>query len=123
MARWQYESGIDVVSRNGRQQYMVPDSGIILTKEQYREGTLDQKFYVRQGKSFSEISPYYYQKDTTTKYIYFDRIETITCASITQKTQGYFVKLFFVGTKMDSSSNKRRVFFENHVRQLIGCFP
>lgn len=113
--------GDNINIKNGRQQYYIPNSGILLTKEKFQAGELDQKFYTLSKNNIYEVPVFQYQKDTTKNYIYFDRFETIACALRDNTAKEYSVKFFYVGKKMDSSSNKNRFQFEKQIRSLLGC--
>ena len=116
------QNGIDPPVKNGRKQYIIPDSGIFFSKEHFQSGTLDDKFYTRNNdSSVKELSFYQYQKDSTKNYIHFDRIENIVCATDDKKTKSFFIRFFYVGAKWDSASDQKRFFFTKRVRQLCGC--
>jgi hypothetical protein len=116
------KSGADSMEVNGRLQFTIPDSGVLLTKvKSPEEGILDQRFYMKTNvNNQEEIETYIYQKDTTHKYIYFDRNITTECQPQGEPIS-YTIKYFYVGYKMDLVSNKKRYFFENHIDSLIGC--
>jgi hypothetical protein len=121
-----FPTGKSLSKKEGRTQYFIPDSGIILTNEEFRGGNLNEKFYLKfidtnQLVGLQEIEEFSFQKDTTKKYIFFDRIATIGCSTSLNKSTGFIVRFFYVGKKMDSTSNSNRFYFEKHIQKLFGC--
>lgn len=118
---YDYESGKDVQIKNGRRQILIPGSGIIFLKTHFKEGQLDEKFYVKDKKdSFREVYQYTFQEDTCCdkKYIYFDRVVEFVGKGQNNKSFASMINFFYVGKSLKLDTN--RFFFENHVQKLLG---
>jgi len=118
---YDYEGGQDVKIKNGRRQILIPDSGIVLLKTHFKEGQLDEKFYVQDEKdSLREVYRYAFQKDTCCdkKYIYFERVVEFVGKGQNNKSFASMINFFYVGKSLKSDTN--RYSFENHVQKLLG---
>ncbi len=111
--------GNDASYSNGRLQFTIPDSGILLTKASFKSGKEDDRFFIQNDKgSYDTLTTSSFHDNSKKKYVFFDRIITFY-KNINGKEKKRFVEMFYVGEKMDSVSNKNRFFFEQHINDLI----
>lgn len=120
---YEYPTGNAVTVKDGRQQFEVPASGIVLTSAANKYGKIDYKFYIKNNKQgFDELTPYLFQKDEGhTKYIYNIRNETEVCAIRKDKSTGYVMDIFTVGKETDSIANSSSFKFKNRLDRMFGC--
>ena len=117
-----YKTGHEQVIKDGRQQFLIPDSGILFTKAHLQYGQVDEKYYIKREKEFKELIPYTFQSDNSSeKYIYGNRVETILCLNKKNKSISYSIRFFSVGQDIDSIANKKRFLFVSHIKQLLDC--
>ena len=116
-----FEEGQDLHLKSGRRQILIPDSGIVLLKTHFKEGQLDEKFYIKDEKnSFMEVYRYTFQEDTccNKKYIYFERVVEFVGKDQKNKSFASMINFFYFGKSLKLDTN--RLNFESHVQNLLG---
>ena len=114
------EGGEQLTIKNGRRQIVIPDSGICLLKTDFKEGQLDERFYVKDEKdSFREVQRYAFQKDTCCdkRYIFFERVVEFVGKDRSNKSFASKINLFYFGKSLKLDTNRN--YFENHVQKLL----
>src|ERR1700744_1024787 len=103
------EGGQEVQIKNGRRQILIPDSGIVLLKAHFKEGPLDEKFYLKNEKgNFSEIYRYPLQKDTSddNRHVYFERVTEVVGKGQNDKSFASMITFFYVGKGLELDTNR-----------------
>ncbi|MEO8771155.1 MAG: hypothetical protein ABI402_13755 [Ferruginibacter sp.] len=120
---YEYPGGQDKTVKEGRQQFEIPDSGVIFIKSSNEFGHIDYRFFIKdKNGSLNELYAYSFQNDEEKKlYVYNERVETMVCAAANNKSAGYVYELFTVGKQTDSIANKNSFLFEKRLKRLFGC--
>lgn len=117
------KDGITPTFKDGRLEIMVPDSGIVLLNTEYKPGEIDYRYYTKAGDRYYRLYPndFSTETDSNKKRIFLQRVMTFDFPykRRTEDSVSYVGELFHVGKRLDTTAEKNRFLFEQHVSEIL----